>query len=328
MLLLSRADVEQVLDRDALRDAIAAVMIEVSAGRVSLPSRVAAERSEPFGVMAAMPAYVPALDAMATKVVNVFPANAGTGLPTHEAIIVLADPGTGDFLAMLDGDVITAERTAAGSAVSADVLAPRDAEILAVVGTGVQARSHALAVSRVRPFTSIRIAGRNAAAAAALAADVAAEVDVDVTGSGDVEAACRGAVVVCATTDSPTPIIRRDWLDPSAHVTSVGFAPGGPEIGSDIVHGADVVVVETRATASDEYPVGTHEIRAAIESGGVDPTRLVELGELAAAPGRHADARDRLSLYKSAGIAAQDVAAARLVFDAATRRGVGARVER
>ncbi|MEM9040763.1 MAG: ornithine cyclodeaminase family protein [Actinomycetota bacterium] len=326
MLVLSRDDVAELLDRDALRTAVGDAMAEVSAGRVSMPPRVGAFSDDPTGVMAVMPAYVPALRAMATKIVNVFPANAGTGLDTHQAIVLLVDPQTGEFLAMLDGDSITAERTAAGSALSTELMARPDARVLAIIGTGVQARSHALAVVRTRNFAEMRIAGRDAEKSAALAAALDPLVDVPVHSTA-INEACRGADVVCATTDAHEPVVRREWFSPGTHITSVGFSAGGPEIDPSTVADA-TLVVESRATAFAPYPVGSHDLARPLADGLIDEDHVAaEIGELVA--GAAFDRRNAgITLYKSAGVAAQDVAAAKLLFDAAIAQGVGTTIER
>src|SRR3954453_11676394 len=133
-------------------------MADLSAGRASVPPRVGARVAEVDGILGAMPGYSPAVGVLAAKVVAVFPRN--TDVPTHQALIAVFDPATGTPVAVLDGEAITAARTAAGSALSIRLLARADARVLAVLGTGVQARSHALAAAAVHPFTEGRIAGR------------------------------------------------------------------------------------------------------------------------------------------------------------------------
>lgn len=328
MRYLTRDEIAALVDRDELRRVVGAAMVEVSAGRVSMPPRVGAFRDDPMGVMAAMPAHVPALGAMATKIVNVFPANADRGIPTHQALVVLVDPDTGEMLALLDGDEITAERTAAGSALATDLLARPDAEVLAVVGTGVQGRSHLLAVPRVRDFAQIRVAGRRRSRAEQLAAELAGELEAEVVVADSFEAACRGADVVCATTDASEPVVRREWLDPGTHVTSVGFAAGGPEIDAATVVDA-VLVVESRATAFAGYPVGSHDLRGPLDADLITEDHVAaEIGELVAGDGVGRTDDAQLTLYKSSGVAAQDVAAAKLVHDAAVAADVGLLLDR
>src|SRR5947209_1698144 len=144
-------------------------MVDVSAGRASMPARIGAQVDERGGLLAAMPAYLPSSKGLAAKLVSVFPHNAGTDRPTHQAVVLVFDAATGEPIAVLDGTAITAARTAAGSALATDLLAREDSHVLAILGTGVQARSHAHAVSRVRSFQEIRICGRERASAEQLA---------------------------------------------------------------------------------------------------------------------------------------------------------------
>src|ERR671925_679724 len=178
MLLLSRSEVEELLDLDELIEALAEAMADLSAGRASVPHRVGARVDDRDGLLAAMPGYTPSAGALATKLVTLLPGNAGTALPTHQAVIAVFDPENGRPRALLDGTAITAIRTAAGSALATRLLAREDAATLAILGTGVQARSHARAVTRVRAFKELRVAGRERAKAEALAEELAGELNL------------------------------------------------------------------------------------------------------------------------------------------------------
>ncbi|MCP3912354.1 MAG: ornithine cyclodeaminase family protein [Actinomycetia bacterium] len=323
MRYLDIAQTEAMLEPDSLREALGVAMAEVSAGRVSMPPRIAAQNPDVGGLMAVMPAYIPALGAMATKIVNVYPGNAGTEFPTHQAIVVLVEPDTGELLGMFDGDSITAARTAAGSALSTDLLARSDARVLCICGTGVQAHSHAVAVERVRPFDEIRIAGRSAEKAATLAVRLTEEMGRDVVAAAGFEDGCRGADVVCATTDASEPVVQRDWLAPGTHVTAVGFNAVGREIDTATVADA-LLVVETADTAFAMFPAGSNDLRIPLEEGAITADHVhAEIGELVSGtkPGRTSP--EQLTLYKSVGVAAQDVAAAKLVHDRAIAHGAG-----
>src|SRR4029453_18487975 len=140
VLLLTKSQTEALLDLDDLRNAVAAAMVDVSANRASMPPRIAASIEHRDAVLAAMPAYLPGIDALAAKLVAVFPRNAGTEWPTHQAVVLVFDAATGVPVALIDGESITAARTAAGSALSIDHLARPEARVLAILGTGVQAR--------------------------------------------------------------------------------------------------------------------------------------------------------------------------------------------
>lgn len=306
MLVLSQEDVRRLLDVETLIDRLAEVFAELSAGRASVPPRVAAFVPE-RGLLAAMPGYVGGV--LETKLVSVFERAA----PSHQAAIVVFDAEDGSPVALLDGTWITAMRTASASALATRLLARENARVLAVLGAGVQARSHLQAVSLVREFEEVRVANRDPAKAQALAAELGA------TAATSFEEAVRGADVVCACTHSSRPVLRGDWLSPGTHVTSVGASLEGPELDEATV-AAGLLAVESRV-AFEPPPAG------AVELQGLDPEAAVELGELVSGtrPGRTSD--DELTVYKSMGHAVEDAAAASLVLEAARREGVGTTVE-
>jgi ornithine cyclodeaminase len=310
MLVLTRTDVEELLDLDDLLEALARAHAELASGTVSMPPRIAA--FAPGGLLGAMPAYVPSAG-LGAKLVTLFPGN--TDRPTHQAVIVLLDQATGTPSALLDGTYITEARTAGAAALATRLLARDDSSVLAILGTGAQARSHAHAFARLRDWNEIRIAGRDAGKAAELAAEVGARA------APSFEEAVRGADVVAATTHSKEPVVRREWLAPGAHVSSVGFPGEGSELDPAIVREA-TLVVETRGAALAPPPAGAPELQ------GLDESAVhAELGELVtgARPGRATP--DEITLYKSVGVAVQDLAAAALVVAAARERGAGLEIE-
>ncbi|WP_405009079.1 ornithine cyclodeaminase family protein [Kitasatospora sp. NBC_01539] len=326
MLVIGRSQVEALLDTDTLIDALAAAMADLSAGRASAPDRVAATVPEQDGLLAAMPGYVPSVGMLMAKLVSLFPRNAGTPLPTHQAVIVVFDPRTGEPAALLDGAAITAARTAACSALSARLLARPDATVLAVLGTGVQARSHARAMCRVRPIRQIRVAGRDQAKAATLAGELAASLEAEVRAVATYAEALDGADIAAAATHAVEPVVRRSWLAPGVHVTSVGFNPAGREVDDATVAEA-LVCVESRQAALAPFPAGSNDLLAPIRAGVVSAGHVhAELGELVAGtrPGR--SSAEQITLYKSVGVSVQDAAAAALVVGAARERGVGERI--
>jgi len=327
MLVLSRSETESLLDPDELRHVVSRAMVDVSEGRASIPARIAAEIGGVDGLLLAMPGYLPSSDGLAAKLVTLFPENAGTAFPTHQAVVLVFDAATGAPAALVDGTSITAARTAAGSALATDLLALPDARVLAILGTGVQARSHARAVTRVRTFDEIRICGRNPEHARQLADEVGSEVPCEVVTVDSFDVACSGANVICATTHSPDPVVSRSTLDPGVHVNSVGYNAAGREIDSRTVADA-LLVVESRAAVLAPPPSGSTDIRVPIEEGLIAEAHIhAELGELVAGVRAARTSRDQLTLYKSVGIAAQDVAAAALVLRAAQERGVGVHVD-
>jgi alanine dehydrogenase len=325
MMVLSRADVEELLDLDELVEALAAAMADLSAGRASMPPRGAAMVAERHAMLAAMSAFLPSVGALTTKLVTLFPDN--RDCPTHQAIICCFDPSTGVPTAVMDGTYITATRTAAGSALASRYLARDDAMVVAVIGAGVQARAHATALARLPSVESIRVAARDEAKAKLLVGDlrragIAAEV------APSLEDAVASADIVCATTHADRPVLRREWLRPGTHVNSVGYNSSGEgEIDAETIAVA-LVVVESREAALAPPPAGAIELCRAIDAGLIDRDHVpVELGELVMGTARGRVDQQAITLYKSVGVAVQDAAAASLVLAAATSKGAGSAFE-
>jgi len=308
LLYLSREDVERLLDVDAMLDALGKALIAFSAGITIVPPRIGI-RVPDLGMMGTMPGYVPGV-ALEVKLVSVFPGNHKHELPSHQGLIALFDESNGAPLAIMDGAYITAIRTGGTAAVATRALARRDAKVLAILGAGVQGASHLETLPRIRDFEEIRIASRDAGKAATLASrHPLARV------AGSFEDAVRGADVVACCTDSHEPVIRRDWLKPGAHVSSVG-GTFGPEIDAATMSAARVFV-EWRGAATNPPPAGAHELQ------GLGAETLTEVGEVLAGtrPGRLSE--EEITVYKSTGHAVEDAATARLVFDRALAEGAG-----
>jgi alanine dehydrogenase len=305
--VLSRADVERALDPDALVDALALAFAALSAGRTSMPPRTGVEVPG-HGTVLLMGAHAHGAATVTAKLVSLFPGHD----PAHQAAIVVFDAATGTPVALMDGDAITAMRTAAGSRLATRLLARPDAVVLAVIGTGVQGEAHVGALLRERDWPEVRIAGRRPEAARVLAERLG------VTAAASIEAAVRGADVVCTATPATEPVLRREWLAPGAHVNSVGYATAGGELDADTVRDA-LVVVESRESALAPPPAGSGELEGAHVHA--------ELGELVdgTRPGRSGP--DELTLYKSVGVGVEDDAAAALALRGAEERGLGTVVE-
>ncbi|MEP6760842.1 MAG: ornithine cyclodeaminase family protein [Sporichthyaceae bacterium] len=326
MLILNRSETESLLDLDALRYALRGAMEDVSAGRGSIPARIAA-MVPARGFLAAMPAYLPTGKGLAAKLVSLFPGNAEGPLPTHQAVVVVFDPDSGEPVALLDGGSITKLRTAAGSALSAELLAREDADTLAILGTGVQARAHAEAMVRVRPIQHVRVAGRNPDRVVALSSVLRDSLGIDVRPVDTYAEACVDADLICAATHSPDPVVQREFLKPGVHIASVGYNTAGREVDSATVSEA-LVVVESRAAVLARPPAGSNDLRVPMEEGLISAEHIyAEVGELIMGTRAGRSTPEQITLYKSVGIAAQDVAASNLVMDAARARNVGLRVD-
>ena len=310
LLVLGQREVQQLLDLDELIDALEPGFVDLSEGRVSVPHPMPAYAGD-RGLLLDKPGY--AVGVLGTKLITFFAGNVGSELPSIQAVIVLFDADNGAPLALLDGNHITAARTAASTAVATRLLARHDAAVLAVLGAGVQARAHLEAIPRVRAIGEVRVASRTYAHAAALADEFGAKA------VGSFEEAVRGSDVICACTDAPTPVVERAWLAPGAHVNSVGVSRGGPEL-DDATMRAGVLVVESRAALAP-YPGGAHEL------AGIEPEAVAELGEVIA--GRHPGRRsaDEITVYKSVGHAMEDAVAAGLVYRRAKAGNVGVELD-
>ena len=310
LLYLSQAEVERLLDVDAMLEAIARALVLFSSGVTSVPPRTAARA--PDGLLGVMAGYVPGV-ALEVKLVSVFPGNHGHGVPSHQALIALFNEADGTPLAVMDGTYITAIRTGGTAAVATRTLSRQDSSVLAILGAGVQGGSHLETFTHVRDFKEIRVASRDADKAAALAArHPTARV------AATFEEAVRGADVVACCTDAREPVIRREWLKAGAHVSSVG-GTFGPEIDPDTM-AAGKVFVEWRGAATNEPPAGAHELQR------LDPSTITEIGEVLAGtkPGRTSD--HDLTIYKSTGHAVEDAATASLVYARALAEGAGVKL--
>ncbi len=327
MLLLNRQEVESLLDLDRLIDALAPAMAELSAGRVSMPTRILTPVRERHAILAAMPVYRSTTRTLSAKLLSMFPENNGNGLPSHQAVILAFDAETGAPRALMDGDFITAARTAACSALTARLLAREDAHVLLIVGTGVQARAHAAAIPRVRPIREIRVLGRDPQKAARLAEELGRRQGIKAVACESPEQAFTDAHIVCTATHAIAPVVKGEWLEPGMHVTSVGLNPEGRELDSRAVE-KSLVVVELRAAALAQGADGANDLKWPIRDGLIGANSIyAEVGELISGskPGR--TSADQITLYKSVGVAVQDAVAAHLVLEAAEERGVGRHVD-
>jgi ornithine cyclodeaminase/alanine dehydrogenase-like protein (mu-crystallin family) len=292
-LVLDEAAVRRLLRMEDLIPAMARALADLSAGRVVQPVRVILPITDHQGFFGVMPAYAGALGA---KLVSFYPNN--QGIPTHHALIVLFRPETGEPIAIMDGRLITEMRTAAASAVASHLLARPDASVLAIIGSGVQARSHLEALRLVRSFGEVRVwSPRNARAFAE---------QFGVQAMGSAEEAVRGAHVVVAATSSTTPVLMGEWLSPGTHVNAVGATrPEWRELDDAALARARVFV--------DSKEAAMRESGDNIAAG----QGFAEIGEVIAGarPGR--TTADEVTLFKSVGVAVEDVVSADLVYRAA-----------
>ena len=312
-MILDEAAVRRLLRMDEVIPAMERALSEFSSGRVVQPVRTMLPVAGHRGFLGVMPAYTGA--ALGAKLVTLYPHNASAGVPTHHAVIQLFKPETGEPLATMDGRLITEVRTGAVSAVATHLLARPGAAVLAILGTGVQARSHLEALRLVRQFRQIRVWSPRRAAAFAHEFR-----ELGVRAAASAEDAVRGADVVVTATASQTPVLAGAWLAPGAHVNAVGAPrPDWRELDDEVLRRARLYVDSRAAALEESGDVIAATGGAAAGAGGVGAI-VAEIGEVAAGtkPGRQT--AEEVTLFKSLGLAVEDVATADLVY----RKALGA----
>jgi ornithine cyclodeaminase len=319
-LLLSEQDVRTLLSMDDLIAAMETALAQFSSRRVQQPLRTVLQVGEQHAFFGVMPASVGEPAAMGTKLVTVFGSNAAIGLPSHLATIVLLDPATGALLAVMDGRYITEARTAAVSAVSAKLLAREDAAVLAILGAGVQARSHLEALSRVRAIREVRVWSPNAESRERFAQEMAPRAGAPVMPQASAQEAVTGADIVALVTASREPVVRSEWIADGTHICAVGACrPDQREMDTPLVARGRVYVDSLTGALAE-----AGDIILPIKEGAFDAANIAgELGQLVA---RAVDGRTSpqdVTIFKSLGMAVEDVAAAHLVYQRAAERGLG-----
>jgi ornithine cyclodeaminase len=319
-LLLSEEDVRIVLSMDDLIAAMRPALVQFSTGRVEQPLRTVLEVGLQKAVFGVMPALITEPPALGAKLVSVFPSNAGAGLPTHLATILLFDSMTGELMAIMDGRYITEARTAAVSAVATELLARDDAGVLAVIGSGVQARSHVDAIARVRDLRSIRAWSPNPERLETFVRETQPRTGATVTPCASARAAVEGADIVVLATSAREPVIESEWIADGTHVCAVGACrPDQREMDTALVARARVFV-DSRAGARAE----SGDLLVPMREGAFDETHILgELGEVLAGLLRGRRSAAEVTIFKSLGMAVEDVAAAHLAYEKAAERGFG-----
>jgi ornithine cyclodeaminase len=322
-LLLTEDDVRSVLSMPDLIAAMRPALIEYSTGRAQQPLRTVLELGEQKAFFGTMPASLSHPPAVGTKLVTVFASNHARGLPSHLATIVLLDPDTGALTAILDGRYITEARTAAVSAVSAEALARSDAGVLAILGSGVQARSHLEALKCVRTLREVRVWSPTASHRAAFAREMASTAGFPVVPAETPALAVRGADLIVAATASTSALIDANDVSDGAHICAVGACrPTHRELGPALV-GRARLFVDSRAGALAE----AGDIVLALKGGVIGHDHIAgEIGELLAGRTEGRQAAAQITLFKSLGMAVEDVAAAHLACEKARAQGLGREV--
>lgn len=312
VLVLNHAEVEQLLGMNDCLDVMAAALEALAREQAYQPLRPVVRAPDVPGFMGLMPAYSQR-DGWGLKVVNIYPDNPKRGLDAHQGAVLLFDGETGETKAVMNASAITAIRTAAVSGVATRLLARDDASVLAILGAGVQARSHLQAMNCAMRAERTYLWSRDFERAQAVAVDFDGVTPVE-----SCEEAVREADVVCTTTSAREPILQRGWLKPGAHVNAVGAnIPTARELDTQTMAEASVFVDRRESTENES---GDY-LLARADGAGVEIA--AELGEVIAGkhPGRTSN--DELTVFKSLGLAVEDLAAAQYLYDRAQQQGAG-----
>jgi ornithine cyclodeaminase len=325
IVVLSHHDVERLLPMAECIDAMEAALAALSAGHAHMPLRTVVRPPGAAGLMGLMPAYRGgAAPLYGLKAVCVFPGNSAIGKDSHQGSVMLFDGASGELLALINAAAVTAIRTGAVSGLATRLLARPDAGDLALIGAGVQARTQLAAVAAVRPLRRVRVAARSLESARRLAAELAPAYPFPIEAVAGAEEALRDADLIVTATTSAEPVLRREWIAPGAHINAVGSSiPTARELDTATISAARLFVDRRESTLNE-----SGDFLFAQREGAVGPEHiLAEIGEVAmgARPGRGGPGE--ITLFKSLGLAVEDMAAAELLYRKARAQGAGAWVE-
>jgi ornithine cyclodeaminase len=330
LLVLSAADVHAVLGYAECAQAMRDALLALAAGQAQMPLRTVTRPTGAAGLVALMPSYLAgsggdvAGASYGLKAICITPSNPHIGLDTHQGVVLLSRGATGEPVALLNASAVTEIRTASVSVVATDLLASPNATELAVIGTGVQAQAHVLALDSVRPLTAIRVAGRQPARAAEFAARLAGRTRAAVQPCNTAREAVAGAGIVVTATSSAVPVLELDWLEPGVHINAVGACvPTMRELDTATVAGAALFADrrDSVLTESGDYVLAAAE-------GAVGPDQIrAELGEVLAGSATGRTTAAEITIFESLGLAIEDLAAAAQACAVATRtRGTAGQI--
>jgi ornithine cyclodeaminase/alanine dehydrogenase-like protein (mu-crystallin family) len=325
LLVLSAADVRSVLSYNECAAAMRGALTALAAGRAQQPLRTVIRPEGAAGLMALMPSYLARDEhglaaAYGLKAICITPTNPAAGLDTHQGVVLLSSGITGEPMAVVNASAVTEIRTAAVSVVATDLLARPDADQLAILGTGVQARAHILALDGARQLSEIRVAGRDPARTERFAASLGGQTAAPVRACSSARNAVAGAGIIVTATSSERPVLDRDWIDAGTHINAVGAClPHQRELDTATVAAA-VLFADRRDSLLSE----SGDYRLAAAEGAVTENQVrAELGELllGTAAGRASAAE--ITIFESLGLAIEDLAAASRVYALAVETGAG-----
>jgi ornithine cyclodeaminase/alanine dehydrogenase-like protein (mu-crystallin family) len=320
--ILTADDIRQALPMDKAIKGMKSAYAQLSAGRADMPLRARLSIPAREGTTIVMPAYLADSDDLAVKIVSVFPQNGAQGLPLIAGMVMVLDAANGRPLALLEGSSLTAIRTGAGSGAATDLLARKEAAIVAIIGSGVQARTQLEAVCAVRKIEEVYVYSADPDQAAAFAAEMAGRgaIPARVEVVDDAERAVRQADIICTATNSPWPVFDGRALQSGAHINAIGsYRPDMQEVDLITIR-RSLIVVDSRAAALAE----AGDLLIPMAAGEFDESIIhAEIGEIINGDKIGRDRPGEITYFKSVGVAAQDAVAARLALEGAVAQGLG-----
>lgn len=324
VLIVNQSEVRRLLPMDECIDVMAEALAALAREEAILPLRTILWLPDKIGALGTMPSYLANINAMGLKVISVFPGNHGTEYDSHQGAVLVFETTHGQLLALIDASAITAIRTAAVSGVATRLLARADAQSLAILGSGVQAKTHLAAMMQSRAVTSARVWSRNAEHSQHFAERESQRYGIPVTAAGSVEEAVEGAEIICTTTAAREPILNGEWIASGTHINAVGSSvPFTRELDTTAVRNARLYVDRRESTLNE-----AGDFLIAKKEGAIGDDHMVgEIGELLLGTVEGRRTPDEITLFKSLGLAVEDLAAANHVYRKALEAGIGVLVE-
>ena len=324
ILIVNQSEVRRLLPMNECMDVMAEALAALARGEAILPLRPIMRLPGKVGALGLMPSYLENIKAMGLKVISVFPGNHGTKYDSHQGAVLLFEAAHGQLLSLMDASSITAIRTAAVSGVATRLLAREDARSVAILGSGVQAKTHLAAMLEARPINSVRIWSRNENRAREFVERESKRHGMQVEYSASVRAAVADADVVCTTTAATEPILSGEWIQPGTHINAVGSSvPFTRELDTAAVRNARLYVDRRESTLNE-----AGDFLFAKQEGAIDDTHIVgEIGEILLGKVNGRRTPEEITLFKSLGLGIEDLAAANHVYNKAIASGAGIAVE-
>ncbi len=323
-LVLGPVEVRRLLPMRQCMDLVAQALRALAVADGLNPLRWGVALPDGRGILGMMPGYLASPPALGLKVVAVFPGNHGTELDAHQGVVVLFDEGNGVPLAILDASEITAIRTAAASGVATELLARTDASELAIIGSGVQARTHLEAMLLARPIRRVRVYSPDRGRRRAFVEREGRGRDVEITAASSVEQAVESADVICTVTSSREPVMMGEWIKDGAHINAVGASVhSARELDTAAVVRSRLFVDRRESTLNE-----SGDFLFPKQEGAIDDDHILgEIGEILLGRADGRTRPDEITLFDSLGLAVEDLAAARYVHDRALDEGLGTEVD-